>query len=261
VTKRILTIVLLAMSSTFAQWTPPPKPDPSTILNEAKTDAMAGRYGDALAKHLWFHHNALKVRRSLYGVRLSFALGYWMDLAKHYPPALEALKTTRDEAVARIRQGNSTRDDFHDVSSINEHLNEDEGTTELFVWLDEHNSKLATSSYGVAERSLIRSQRYELCGKYIDPKRSSDRMVTLYREHQRMAKEGRFGGDMSEFSQRSLSNSATTLVALLVLNGRTAEADDVVARVLREWPDENFRKALEKAKTGAVPEPWPPRGS
>ena len=183
-----------------------------------------------------------------------------MDLAKQYPPALDAMKTTRDDTVARIRQGNATRDDFDDVSSINEYLNEDERTTELFVWLDEHNPKLARSSYEVAESSLIRSQKYQLCGKYIDPKRSTDKMVALYREHLSMAREGNVVRDMTAYTQRSLSNSATTLVALLVLNGRTAEADDVVAKVLAEWPDENFREALEKAKTGAVPEPWPPGG-
>ena len=224
---------------------------------------MAGRYADALAKHLWFHHNALGIERSFYGVRLSFALGYWMDLARQYPPALDALKATRDEAVARIRSGNASRDDFHDVSSINEYLDEDARTTELFVWLDEHNPDLARSSYSIAQRSLIRSKNYQLCGKYIDAKRSTERMVKLYREHQRMAmaKEGDFKGDIRDFSQKSLSNSATTLVALLVLNGRSVEADEVVAKVLKEWPDENFRKALEKARTGAVPDPWPNRGS
>lgn len=221
---------------------------------------MAGRHGDALAKHLWFHQNALKLERSFYGVRLSFALSYWTDLAKQYPPALDALKATRDDAVARITSGNGSRDDFHDVSSINEHLNEEERTTELFVWLDEHDPKLARDAYGVAERSLIRSRRYQLCGKYLDAKRSSDWMVTLYRDHQRMATEGRSRGDLKDFSQRSLANSATTLVALLVVNGRTAEADEVIAKVLNAWPDDEFRKALLHARTGAVPEPWPSRG-
>lgn len=255
---RFLALLLIAtIPSAFGEWTPPPRPDPSAILSEAKQDAMAGRYGDALAKHLWFHNNALNLRRSLYGVRLSFALGYWLDLAKHYPPALEALKSTRDEAAARVRGGLGNHDDFHDVSSINEYLNEEDATTDLFVWLDQNNARLARKTYGIAERALIRSKNYELCGKYIDSRRSVERMVDLYREHQRMVKEGRFRSDLTEFAQRTLTNDAGTLVALLVLNGRSAEADEVIAAVLKEWPDEMLRKALEHARTGAVPEPWP----
>ncbi|MEI9962222.1 MAG: hypothetical protein WDM76_14140 [Limisphaerales bacterium] len=41
-------------------WRPPQNPDPNKILKEAESDTAAGRYTDALAKHVWYHENALK---------------------------------------------------------------------------------------------------------------------------------------------------------------------------------------------------------
>jgi hypothetical protein len=238
-------------------WTPPERPDPSAILNEAQADARAKRHADALAKHLWFHHNALKYQPSLYGVRLSFALGSWLDLGKQYPPALQALKEVRDRTGARLRDGKSSRGDFHDFSSINEVLGEEHTTAELFVWLDQNNAALARRSYGVAQKALIHAKLYELCGKYIDSKESLERILRLYREHQRMAKDARFGADFMAFAERSLSHSAATLVALLALNNRGEEADQVAAAVLKERQDAGLRSQLTAAKKGVVPEPWP----
>jgi hypothetical protein len=225
---------------------------------EAKKDAAAGRYADALARHLWFHHNALKYDRSFSGVRLSFALGYWSDLAKQYPPALDALKTTRNAGAARVRAGTGNRDDFHDVSSIDEYLDDVPTTTELFVWLDVNNPALAKASYGVAQRALVESKNYQLCGKYLDPPLSTKIMLEIYRENQRLAKKKTFD-HMKDFGDKSLTNQASTLVALLVLNNRSAEADQVVAAVLKERSDKALRDALDKAKKGIVPEPWPSR--
>jgi hypothetical protein len=89
--------IVCSLSALFAEWAPPANPDPHKILDEAQDDARAGRYADALAKHVWFHENALKYEPSLAGVRLSFALGYWVAFGNSYPPALQKLKSIRDE--------------------------------------------------------------------------------------------------------------------------------------------------------------------
>ena len=41
----------------------------------------------------------------MYGVRLSFALSYWEQLGEVYPPALTALKKTRDDKTALLLDG------------------------------------------------------------------------------------------------------------------------------------------------------------
>src|SRR4051794_4253621 len=68
-------------------WTPSDTPDPSDVLDSAVDDTRSGSHADALAKFLWFHHNALRHDQAFGGVRLSFALSYWLELAGAYPPA------------------------------------------------------------------------------------------------------------------------------------------------------------------------------
>src|ERR1044072_6141550 len=96
----------------LAVWTPPEKPNPAQILQDANADTRAGQFEDALAKHLWYHRNALKHSPAQGGVRLSFALSYWHNLATKYPPAMTALKAERDEA----RRIALTDDDVRDPS-------------------------------------------------------------------------------------------------------------------------------------------------
>jgi hypothetical protein len=258
-----LSIYVLAFvfhSAAYGVWTPPANPDPDKILDEAQDDRQAGRYADALAKHVWFHENALKYQPALYGVRLSFALGYWVDLGKAYPPALEKLKTIRDEAAKKVRKADrepKAFEIFHDFAAINEELKEEAKTTELFVWLDAHKPQAAERAFGVAEPALIQSKQYRLCGKYINPDRSFAEIVRLYQLDKQMSKNPKFGEHLREHSERTFSNSTATLVALLVLNDRKTDALRIAEKALKEFDDAEFKQALEKAKKGELPPAWP----
>jgi hypothetical protein len=252
-------VLILAPAAAQSAWVAPARPDPSAILREAEADAKAGRYADALAKHLWFHGNALRYEPGLYGVRLSFALGSWMELGKQYRPASQALKQVRDQAGARVREGKGQHDAFHDFSAISEVLGEERATAALFTWLDQNNPALARRAYRTAQSALIQAKQYRLCGKYIDSQESLGRLLRLYREHQSMAKDPRFGRDLQDFAEASLSHGAGTLVALLVLNERGAEADQVIAAVLKVAQAAEVKKKLGRARDGVLPEPWPRR--
>jgi hypothetical protein len=121
-----------------AAWTPPANPDPQQILTEAQADARAGRYEVALAKHVWFHRNSLKIDPAFYGVRLSFALMYWKELAKVYPPAKAKLIELRDEAEKQVGSGRDGLEAFVDFEAINTELGENEKTVALFKSLDKN---------------------------------------------------------------------------------------------------------------------------
>lgn len=242
---------------TNEQWTAPDNPNPQAILHEAQQDAAANRYENALAKQVWFHEKALEIAPALYGVRLSFALDSWVELGKSYPPALEKLKSVRDEDTMKIREGKASRDLFHDFESINDHLGEEVKTKEMFIWLDENSPGFAKLVFDLAEPSLVNAKEYQLCGKYLDPDASFERMRTLFRRHNQIAQQPQFGKDLLEFGQQSFSNGVATLVALLTVNGRNDEADRIAAAALEEWNDPQFKALLEKAKNGEVPEPWP----
>jgi len=169
----------------FAEWEPPKNPNPRTILEEARADAKAGRFESALAKYVWFHRHALEVDRAYFGVRLSGALLSWHQLAQSYPPAMEKLKATRDDAAERvIRKGDHKSDDvwdsFADMAAINELLDSDGQTVQVFVKLDRDSPTVAKEVYRAAQPALIEAKRFDLCGKYILPRDSYDEIVSFY---------------------------------------------------------------------------------
>ncbi|MEW8383219.1 MAG: hypothetical protein AB2704_15320 [Candidatus Thiodiazotropha taylori] len=128
-----------------------------------------GRFEQALEKHLWFHEES-KSAPSLAGVRLSYAISAWIDLGKKYPPAFEALREIRNHNRKILLSGKGNFDNFHDLSSINEGLNDEEDTLEVFLTLDSNYPSQAELYYVIAEELLIEHKKYNICEKYIgDP--------------------------------------------------------------------------------------------
>ena len=237
------------------KWKPPAKPDPQQILNEAQADTMAGRYDEALAKHVWFHRNALKIDPAFYGVRLSFALSYWKELGIVYPPAKAKLIEIRDEAGGKATSGENIRESFHEFQSINSTLGDDKRTVALFSSLDKDYPKAAGKVFDVARPALIKAGEIKLCSKYLDAKTEYPRLVEMYRQMMSLRADPQFGERHTEFAQQRFSNEVATLVALLVLSERKDEAEVIAANAKIVWADTAFADTLEKALTGQVPEP------
>ncbi len=252
----LLLIWLAADSYAASSWKPPETPDPQKIVAEAEADAAAGRYEDALAKHVWFHTNALKYDRSLYGVRLSFALGAWVRLGAVYPPALEKLREVRAEDAEMVRANSLEKAGFHifnEIAAINKYLGEDENTTQLFQWLDTHLPEEAKRDYRLAERALVKSKQYELIGKYIDAKSELAELQRNFHEQLKLASEPELGDRLRQLAQKAFAKDAATLVALLVINGRKEEAADIAKKAGPEWMSLEFQALLQKALRGEVP--------
>jgi hypothetical protein len=255
----LIGVILIAgcsKHSATSKWAPPANPDPSQILNDAEADARAGNYPAALAKHVWFFQNALKYNEGLYGVRLSFALSDWVKLGKVYPPALEKLKAFRDEAESNIRKQTNIRDNFHDFESINKELSEESKTVALFVWLDSNQSNSAKQVFDLAEPALVISKEYRLCGKYIDADASFNQVLKSYRTTSKIAQE-KLGKRVQDFADNNFKNETTTLIALLVVNNRKAEAQKIADKISKEPNLPEFKDEIQKALNGEVPPPWP----
>ena len=62
---------------------------------------------------------------------------------------------------------------------------------------------------------------------------------------------------LRENSTKSFSNDVATLVALLALNDRMADADRIAEEAMKEWNSPEFREQLRKARNGEMPPPWP----
>ena len=246
-----------------ADWHPPENPNPMVILDEARTDTRSGNYPDALAKHIWFHKNALKHQSSLYGVRLSFALEDWEKLSAEYMPALEEMKKVRDKAGINIKNQVEPYKNFHDYKSLNQVLHEEKKTIRLFSWLDKNNPKVALKIYRMAQPSLIMGKKYKLAGKYINPQSTYKRIADEYNSNKKYIAE--YGNTWNSkrytetkyFGEKVFSNSVSTLVALLTLNGKANDAKGVSDRALLEFDNPELRKELKKALEGVIPKAWP----
>jgi hypothetical protein len=141
--------------------------DAREIYERAQEAARDGRYEEALHGYRWFHEHALDEQPSLYGVRLSYAMSDWADLAKVYPPAMAALKDARDKKVERLLVGKGDHALFHDVKSINDYLENHGATYELFVTLHKKNPTLARECVGLAMESIVKAKDFALARGYI----------------------------------------------------------------------------------------------
>lgn len=249
-------LLLFLVGAAHGAWTPPEKPDPMAILQEAESDRQAGRFADALAKQVWFHENALKFNESMTGVRLSFALSYWHRLGKVYPPALEKLKEVRNEHEKAVRARREVADSFGDFAAINRELGEQKLTTELFAWLDANSAEGAESVFVYAEDDLLRAQQYELASKYIKPERDLEILIQMHRHEIEFSKNPQaVGPDFLKYAEEQFSTQATTLVALLVKANRRTEAESIAAKARQERDAPDLSESLKKAMEGIFPKP------
>ncbi|QEF99066.1 hypothetical protein Mal15_31250 [Stieleria maiorica] len=235
-------------------WKPEPGMKPSEVLDTAVDDAHAHRYDDALQEFLWFHE-ASRSETGMGGVRLSFALGYWMDLAEQYPPALEAFTRLRDELEQRCRDKSGDFESFHDVSAFNHYLGDDRRTIGLFMEIAGEHPDNAKRIYHVAEELLVADGMYQQCAPFLEWEQRVDTSISAYKiglKHEESWKDS----DVSppRFARRNFETNSATIVALLSLNGRRDEAEQVRNRVLDVLDDVAFRDTLELAMSGHFPD-------
>lgn len=201
--------------------------DPATVFQEAIRATDEGRYEEALSHHVWYHEHALSTDRSHYGVRLSFALADWVRLGQKYPPALDKLKSIRSDKTAQILSGRTSRELFHDVKSINEHLGDQKATVDLFKSLDSELPLFAKQVYELAEESLVNQNEFFLASKYItDPVSRLKKAQSQYLEGMKFAATSR---NKNASKQAFESIFVNKVVRLLVVLRESNREDDALA--------------------------------
>ena len=231
-------------------------PDVDAMYTDAMTALQEGRYQDALDIHLWYHHNALSYAPSHYGVRLSYMLRNWYELAQRYPPAMQALKETRDAAGDQVREGKDFYSAFNDYESINSMLGEDEKIIELFVWLDGNYPLRAKRAYRLAKPALVKAKEYALLGKYLNPDKEYMQYVRYYDQMLEFA-EKYDSPESLDYAHDSFAHQIATLVSLLVLNERHKEAEEIAEVAILELDTPTFSQMLDNALNGIPPAPYP----
>jgi hypothetical protein len=236
-------------------WTPPKNPNPSTILHSAARDTREGHYEHALTKFLWFHNNAVQHDRALSAVRLSFAIGYWLDLATVYPPARDSFVRARDETEEAFRKNPSDFDLFHDVASMNDLLGDGIRTADLFGFVAGEDQAKAQHLYHVAEPHLIGAGRYRTCAPFLDPKRRMEIAERCYRVSKRIEDSRPTRGfPVPKLARTHYIRNVATLVGLLVLNDRVDDARKAYNASLAVINDDDFRTIMDVAMSGHLPD-------
>ena len=145
---------------------------------------------------------------------------------------------------------------YDDFIAINNTLRDYSRSLELFVWLDTNKPDLAKAIFERAQYylipALIEAKQYQLCGKYIDPNTSVDKILQLYRETTKHAIESN-DTSLKNFEDQFLINRVTTIIALLSITDRKADAQQIVDRISKESDLPEFKPEIKKALDGEIP--------
>jgi predicted Ser/Thr protein kinase len=148
-------------AATPAGWSPilapPQKLDVLQIFSDAKDLQHRGQYEDALQRHLWLHAHGLEHSPHSSAVRLSFWLSDWVELARRYPKAKQALLDIRDQKSRELAAGRGYWELFHDVESINTYLQDDAATLALFKQIEKADPPLAERCKSLMEAVRTRA--------------------------------------------------------------------------------------------------------
>jgi hypothetical protein len=214
-----------------------------TAMDDARQLAKERKYEEALAKHIWIHDHALQTDSSYYGVRLSYALADWMKLGRQYPPAIDKLKSIRDEKTAQLLAGKKRRELFHDVESINERLGKSPATVELFKKLEATDSNFAKEIYQLASDALVQAHEFALARKYMgDPAKRLDRAKNGYEAGLEYAQSEH---EASRRAHESIfANEIILIITVLRETGDKAGAKDIQKEALKIVDNADIKKAL-----------------
>ncbi|MFO1487449.1 MAG: protein kinase [Verrucomicrobiota bacterium] len=262
-------------------WSPVPtsngKPDLQAILQEATALREAGRYEEALQRHLWYHEHALEVDRAQLGVRLSFALSDWMELARRYPRAWQALVEVRDLKTNQLLSGRGYSELFQDVAAINGELQQDDSSVQLFKTLETSNPKLADQCYFYIQDELVKRGEYATCVRHLGDAQQrfeniqrtrsvtrnfEDRNAATRKEmterYRSMAKTNSAFQSLADHYEQSASapphadrrfvDQTRQLIEILVGTSRRAEAEEIRDRAIAVVDDSRLKSAVDDAE-------------
>ncbi len=212
-------------------------------MRSGEKAAREGRYSEALANYLWFHDHALEYQPSLYGVRLSFALAAWRELAELYPPAKDALLQIRDRKAGALLEGMADRGAFDDVAAINHYLDEQRSTYELFVDLHNRFPELARSCASIAMPALIESGDFKLARIFLNDPEGAIRKWSsaLHEDISDLAHKPPSRAPVREAFVRIYAEHVREVVDVLSAVGEAERASAARDLALTSLEDENIR--------------------
>jgi hypothetical protein len=219
-------------------------------LRLARTDAQEGRFAQALSGYVWFHDHALEEQESLRVIRLSFALGFWCELAGRYPPARVALQATRDETVRRLENGEESTDLFRDLIAINELLGNEEATYESFRSINRANPAFAARCATMALPAIVRAFDFALARKFVpDPEKSIDNLASAFNHaiswNTRNVKTKELVDDLNSAIQ-DYAKHVGMLIRIVSMTGESEQGNELERQAISLVETSGLRKAVRE---------------
>jgi hypothetical protein len=205
-----------------------------------------GKFDKALEKHLWFHE-ASRESPGMGGVRLSFALESWLELANKYSPAMDSLIQLRDGYKDTLLKGIGTFDNFHDLFAINQYLENDGDTYSVFIKLHEKYPEQAKNYYHVAEDILVDKKRYDICAAYItDPMKKYKHIEKLHKLNKDFSKKqtGSRDQEFEQYTEDSYTKGVCQLIEVLSALGKSDIAKEIQMAAMKYHDNERIRAAI-----------------
>ena len=224
------------------------------ILENAAELTSSGNFAEALKIYTTFFDET-KGEPGLTGVRLSYCLKAWSELAQKYPPALNALKEKSDE----VRRHLSTQvhveididdfdlDLFHEIVSINAEIGRDLETIELFQQF-EANAELIPFFFIYIKRLLFKYEKYELCLKY---SKTTDAYIEYWQDNFTRLCEY-FQENSPEQLDTILKHQVEELnfqLAVLSKNNKLSDSKKIVSDIIRYLNLTEYKTYISKIDT------------
>ena len=204
------------------------------------------RFEEALEKHLWFHE-ASRESPGMGGVRLSYALYSWLHLAEEYSPAMDSLLQLRDGYEKALLKGGGTFKEFHDLSAINQCLDEQDATYSIFMHIHERYPEQANSYYHVVEDIVVDKKMYDICAAYItDPMKKYKHIEKLHKLNKKFSKKHSDSNDeeFERYTEDTYIKGVCQLIEVMAALGEDDIAKNIQAAALTYLDNAKISRAI-----------------
>jgi hypothetical protein len=203
------------------------KPEIIKVLEDARLAHEAGDFVNALKFYEQFFDHALDDDPyALYGVRLSYCLDGWVQLAKEFVGAKNQLISKQQDMLAEY-QLKKDPERFHDYFMISKGLGESDIAIDAFKQVNEQSSKSAAKLIKYVWKGLLASEQWALCNQFLDdPVQKLDEQFAIFDEACRL-KEVEPSFNTDEFEQHILDELSESVDQLLMILRYANRSDDV----------------------------------
>ncbi len=141
--------------------------DFESLPSQALEDYYNEDYAAAHEKYEWYFEHAEKLKPSLRGVRVSFCLSGWVDVAKVYPLAMKRILELKENAKNEFYKESSV-EAFRDFACISGAIEMGSEVLDIFYSYHKTDKKVSKALFRHSYEFLIAQKDFEVCAEYME---------------------------------------------------------------------------------------------